>query len=65
MGIGVVVRDHDGSVMACLSAMKQFLSKPIVASYWALKRAMHFGEEWGMEKVDLEGDAQVLVQAIN
>lgn len=52
-------------MIAYLSVKKNFLSQLIVVEYWALERVMKLGEELGLEKVDLEWDAQVIVQALN
>lgn len=36
MGIGIVLRDCNGEVLACLSSPKPFYSQPVVAKFWAL-----------------------------
>lgn len=65
MGIGVVLRDCDGNVLACLCSPKPFFSQPIVAEAWALWRVFIFCSKLGIEKAQFKGDAQVLINAIN
>ncbi|KAF5472530.1 hypothetical protein F2P56_009241 [Juglans regia] len=48
-GIGVIVRDHEGEILASLFVNKPFHSKPVLAECFASCR----------------GDAQVLVKAVN
>lgn len=64
MGIGIILRDSYGEVLACLSSPKFFLYQSIVTEYWALWRALIFCSELGIEKALFEGDAQVLINAI-
>lgn len=65
MGIGVVVRDHIGAFLACLSSSFTLFSQPIVAKFEALWRVLELCNELGFVDVDLEGDAQTLINAIN
>lgn len=51
MGIGLVIRDPKGEVMASLSLPEPFHSKPIVAKLRAFWRAMIFCLELGFESV--------------
>lgn len=58
MGVGVVMRDPLGRVLACLGVPKSFCSQPVVAEYWALETAMKLADEKGLENVEyFEGDA--------
>lgn len=45
MGIGIVIRDHMGEILACLSAPKSFCGKPFLAEAWALKSTVEFCKE--------------------
>lgn len=49
MGAGVVIRDCEGAVMACLSSPKVFHSHSIVVEYNALRQAMSFCMDLGFE----------------
>lgn len=37
MGIGIMIRDVMGEVLACLSVPKPFQSPPLIAECWALR----------------------------
>lgn len=64
MGIGIVIRDDMGEVLACLSSSRGFISQPIIAECWALSRAMEFCSKLGFYQLEIEGDAQVSIQVI-
>ncbi|XP_041001645.1 uncharacterized protein LOC121247346 [Juglans microcarpa x Juglans regia] len=64
-GIGVVIRDSCGEVLASLCCPKQNVVDPVVAEIYALWRAMKFCEELKFSMVQLEGDALSVVQAVN
>lgn len=65
LGIGIIIRDHSGAVVACLSAAENFLSNAILAGSRALGRALIFCEELDLEKDIMEGDTQVVIQNAN
>lgn len=65
MGIGVVINDSIGEVLARLSLRAKSHSKSIVAKIAILRRAMVFCLELGFDQVQFEGDAQLVVNAIN
>lgn len=65
MGIGVVIRDDKGDILACLCSSTFFYSKPIITEFGALWRAMRLGMELGFKAIQLEGDAEVLINSIN
>lgn len=48
MGVGVVIRDCAGAVMACLSSPKVFHSHPIVTEYNAMGKPCLFVWFWGL-----------------
>ena len=62
VGLGVVIRNSEGLVMALLS---QFVSLPyfvIKVETLAARRALELAVEIGIDKVILEGDSVVLMQ---
>lgn len=65
MGIGIVVRDYVGVFLAGLSASVAGSTHSIVAEFQALWITIEFCEELGIEDAHFEGDAQILIQAIN
>lgn len=65
MGIGVVVRDHWGQVQAVLAASRSAIQSAAIAESWALLRAVTFCNELGLGCVQFEGDAKLVVDAVN
>ena len=63
-GIGVVVRNELGQVMASLA--KKFVMPPIVEILKAMaaRRAMILMEELGLRKAIFEGDSETVVKAL-
>jgi hypothetical protein len=64
MGIGVIVCDSKGEVMATLSTLKAFIFDPAIAKAIAALRAVTFSRELRFYKAILEGDALQVVQAL-
>ncbi len=64
-GIGVIVRDSQGLVMASLTQKVLFpLSVPSIEA-WAVKRSIQFALEIGITEAEFEGDSQTIVNALN
>ena len=63
-GIGVVVRDHTGSIIASLAQLISLALQPVeieaVAATWALE----FGQEIGISEVVLEGDSELIIESL-
>lgn len=55
MGIGVVICDSMGEVLACLSSPNPLYSKLIVAEFGALWISLKFGSELGFRAIQFEG----------
>lgn len=64
MGIGIIIKDDRGDVLARLSSSLPFLSHPIVKECQTLLRALNFFLELGMQQVEFEGDALAVIEAI-
>lgn len=64
MGIGIIVRNNMGEVLACLSSSRCSYSLLAVAECRVLLRAFEFCQEMGFTHVEFEGDDQTIVQAI-
>lgn len=54
MGIEIVIQDHMGEVLACLSVPKSFRSKPLLAECWFLRQTIDLCDELGLQNVPLE-----------
>lgn len=65
IGIYIMIGDERGEVIACFSSSLSFSSHPIVAECQALLRALTFCLELGLQRVKLERDALVVIEAIN
>lgn len=65
MGIEIVVRGYVGVFFAGLSASVAGFAHSVAAEFQALWITIEFCEELGIEDAHFEGDAQILIQAIN
>nr|XP_023913700.1 uncharacterized protein LOC112025280 [Quercus suber] len=63
-GLGVVVRDHTGSVIGALAERIQLPSSPAVVEALACRRALYFAKKLSIFKVSVEGDSKVIIKAI-
>ena len=63
-GIGIVLRDENGSVLASLAQQLPHLYTPLNIEAKATSRAPQFAAELGFNRVILEGDCQVLIKAL-
>ncbi|KAF5458381.1 hypothetical protein F2P56_022412 [Juglans regia] len=64
IGMGVVIRDKKGEVVAALSASRREGQNAFVAEGMALWRAMELCLEIGMVDVEFEGDSKELIEAV-
>ncbi|XP_018820941.2 uncharacterized protein LOC108991215 [Juglans regia] len=64
IGMGVVIRDKKGEVVAALSASRREGQNAFVAEGMALWRAMEFCLEIGMVDVEFDGDSKELIEAV-
>ncbi|GMY15487.1 hypothetical protein FCV25MIE_10726 [Fagus crenata] len=64
-GIGVIVRDSHGLVMASLTQKVRFPHSVPSIEAWAVKRAIQFVLEIGLTEAEFEGDSQIIVSALN
>ncbi|XP_042972830.1 uncharacterized protein LOC122304638 [Carya illinoinensis] len=65
MGIGVVIGDSEGELMECLIAPKKHVPSVFQAESYALHRVMELCIELGLSQVCFEGDAKVVIDAVN
>jgi len=65
IGVGVVVRDDQGRVVASLARAIPGIDHPTVAESWAAWLAVELYCVLGFQKVSFEGDSMILVSALN
>jgi hypothetical protein len=65
MGIGIVVRDEKGSMLVAASKSRQGNSEPVTGEVLASFHVASICKEMGFSKVWLEGDAKIIVDALN
>ncbi|XP_035547284.1 uncharacterized protein LOC118348864 [Juglans regia] len=65
VGLGVLIRDEDGKPLVAVEGQKDNVDHPVVAEAQALWKAMVICRDLRLEKVIFEGDAQVIVKAVN
>jgi hypothetical protein len=65
LGIGVVVRDDKGLVIAAASKVRQGLFEPVMGEAIASYEAARICKELSIPKGWLEGDAKIIVDALN
>ncbi|XP_035546588.1 uncharacterized protein LOC118348634 [Juglans regia] len=65
VGLGVLIRDEDGKPLVAVEGQKDNVDHPAVAEAQALWKAMVICRDLRLEKVIFEGDAQVIVKAVN
>jgi len=65
MGLGLVARDFTGKVRAMMCNFLPYVTDPAVAEAFAARQGAILARDMGFQKVVLEGDSQVIVQALN
>ena len=64
VGIGVVVREHEGSVLAALSKCIPLPLGPLAAEAKAMEEAAHFARDIGLQEVIFETDSSIISGAL-
>lgn len=65
MGVGIVVRNAKGEVIAALCNKEEDVSSPLIATTRALWLAINLCMETGLKDVIFEGDAKKIVEEVN
>lgn len=63
IGLGTVVKNHEGIVLAIRSTTRNVIAEPIVAEALAALHAMELCQEMGFNYIILDGDALQIVLA--
>lgn len=64
MGVGIVIRDDEGHILAAKAFIIPYLVDPAVVEATAAWHAICFGREVGGSRVVLEGDSKVVITAL-
>jgi hypothetical protein len=64
VGLGVIIRDHQGRMWASQSRTIRGFLDPITGEIMAALMAVHLCREMGIRNAQFEGDAKVVVEAI-
>jgi hypothetical protein len=64
MGVGVVVRDSTGAVLAMLCTIRKSITSPAVAETVGAWAAVELAKRMGLRRVIFEGDALEIIQAL-
>jgi hypothetical protein len=64
MGIGAIIRNYQGEVLFTLLAPKDPITDPIIAEATTAWQTALFCSELEHQRVELEGDALQIVQAL-
>jgi hypothetical protein len=64
IGVGVIVRNHEGGVIAMMCEIINFIQDPVTAEALAARRAVEFSRTLGVGELILEGDALQIVEAL-
>ncbi|KAF5452147.1 hypothetical protein F2P56_027178 [Juglans regia] len=65
MEIGIIIRDEEGEVLVVVEGQQRYVVQPAVAESYALWKAIEVCRDLNLERVIFEGDAQVIVKAVN
>lgn len=64
MGIGVIIKNEKGEVIATCCDSRDYVNQLALAECLALRKAMGFCRDLSFNRVILEGDAQVIVNVV-
>lgn len=64
MGIGIIVRDHEGEVMGFMMASKPYITDPVVDEAVVALAATVFSRDMRLKKVILEDDVLQIVPSL-
>lgn len=65
MGVGVVIRNHNGNFLTACSQLLDKVSAPEIAEALAVKCAVSLAQEEGLDKIILLSDCLSVIQRIN
>jgi ribonuclease HI len=65
VGVGVVIREENGQVVAAMSKTRQGTLEPTSGEAFAAYQATCLCKDLGLQHINLEGDAKQVVEAVN
>jgi hypothetical protein len=64
MGVGVIIRDRQGCVLATMISLRPYITDPIVAKTVATLAVVVFAKDLGLQKIQMKGEALQVVKAL-
>jgi ribonuclease HI len=64
VGLGVIIRDHCGNMVAAKSLTRRGLLEPAAAEALAALMAIQLARALGLRNLYLEGDAKIVIDAV-
>ncbi|XP_042969053.1 uncharacterized protein LOC122301732 [Carya illinoinensis] len=64
IGIGVVVRDEKGQIIATMRHKKMQLPDPLLTESYGALIAVQFAKDLGLTQIELEGDSLLIAKAL-
>lgn len=64
MGVGIITRDHMGTVRASMCSVQQYISDPTTTEAFGARLGVEFGCHLRFQSIILEGDAKEVVIAL-
>jgi ribonuclease HI len=64
IGLGTVIRNHLGDLVAMKSLTRVGLFEPIAAEALAAAMAVQLAQEMGLSQINMEGDAKMITEAV-
>jgi hypothetical protein len=64
MGVGIVMRNHAGRVLAAQCSVQKFIVDPSTAEAIGARVGAELGRRLGLQSIMLEGDASVVIEAL-
>ncbi|XP_042980106.1 uncharacterized protein LOC122310291 [Carya illinoinensis] len=65
IGVGVVVRDNSGHIIATMRTSKEMFPNPLLAKAYGALQAVKFGLDLGLHQIIIEGDSQQVTKALS
>ncbi|XP_041004003.1 uncharacterized protein LOC121249357 [Juglans microcarpa x Juglans regia] len=65
MGVGIIIRDETGKVLATMCDQKGYVEKAVIAECQALRTTVELCSDLQLQKVEFEGDAKEVILSVS